>query len=114
MPIGSDDPTLQMRLKGVLEAATKPISYGRLARDLDVPGPGAIARVTNALEALMQDDAAAGRPFLASMCEGKLLDGLPALGFFQMAASLGRYSGSSTGPDAVAFVMQQRAMLGRG
>jgi len=111
MEIDSDSLVLQLRLKKMLEATLKPIPYGILARDLNVPGPGAIARVTQALEALMQDDAAAGRPFLAAMCEGKLSGGLPALGFFQMAASLGRYSGSPTGENAVAFVAAQRDML---
>lgn len=114
MAVAEDDLALQARLRQVLQDAGKPISYGALARDLDVPGPGAIARVTAALEAMMRDDLAQGRPFLAAMCEGKLSGGLPALGFFQMAAALGRYSGPDTGPEATAFVMQQRGLLGRG
>lgn len=105
------DLILQMQLKGALEGAVKPISYGALARDLNVPGPGAIARVTGALEALMRDDAAADRPFLAVMCESKLSGGMPALGFFQMATALGRYMGPATGAQAAAFVAEQRALL---
>lgn len=108
------DLLLQMQLKRVLEVANNPLSYGALARALNVPGPGAIARVTGALEALMRDDAAANRPFLAAMCEGKLSGGMPALGFFQMAAALGRYMGPATGPEAAAFVAAQRALLARG
>jgi hypothetical protein len=114
MTLGQANLELQMRLRDELASSTKPISYGTLARDLDVPGPGAIARVTAALEALMREDSAAGRPFIAAMCEGKLSGGLPALGFFLMAAELGRYHGPHTGADAVAFVEAERAkLLGR-
>ena len=114
MAVCDDGLDLQARIKRVLLAIRYPISYGALARDLDVQGPGAIARVTCALEALMQDDAAAGRPFLAAMCEGKVSAGMPALGFFQRAAALGRYMGPATGPEAAAFVAEQRALLARG
>ncbi len=114
MTIGQADLELQLRLRDVLTKTKNPISYGSLARDLHVPSPGAIARVTAALEATMREDAAAGRPFLAVMCEGKLSGGLPALGFFLMAAELGRYHGPHTGADAVAFVAAERAsLLGR-
>lgn len=101
----------QARIKRILLESTYPISYGALARELNVPGPGAIARVTAALDAMMKDDMAAGEPFIAAMCEGKLSGGMPALGFFQMAATLGRYRGPPTGPDAAAFVAQERALL---
>lgn len=112
MAVGADDLALQADLARLLQAAGNPISYGDLARDLHVAAPGAIGRVTSALEAIMRADAAAGRPFLAAMCKGKVTDGLPARGFFMMAAALGRYSGPATGPEAVAFVMNERALLG--
>lgn len=111
MAHGEDDLALQSSLRQVLQNAGSPISYGALARDLDVPGPGAIARVTAALEAMMRDDLAAGRPFVAAMCAGKVSDGMPALGFFQMAATLGRYTGPATGPEAMAFAMKERSLL---
>ena len=104
---------LQARIKRVLLEAGYPFSYGALARVLDVTGPGAIARITGALERMMQDDMAAGRPFVAALCEGKLSGGLPARGFFEMAAALGRYTGPADGPEATDFVMQQRALLAR-
>ena len=113
MAVGENDLALQARLRHALQHAGNPISYGALARDLHVTGPGAIARVTTALEAMMRNDMAAGRPFLAAMCEGKLSGGMPALGFFQMAVALGRYDGPSDGPEAIDFVMQQRALLAR-
>ena len=111
MPGSDADIDLSARLKSVLVYAENPLSYGTLARDLKVTGPGAIARITTALEGLMRDDAAAGRPFLAAMCEGKLSGGLPALGFFQLASALGRYAGPATGPEAAAFVKSQRDVL---
>jgi hypothetical protein len=111
MASDGDDLTLQARIRLALENSDKPISYGALARDLNVEGPGSIARVTSALEAMMREDAAAGKPFWAAMCEGKLTGGLPALGFFQMARALGRYDGPETGPEAAAFVMRERALL---
>ena len=113
MAIGEDDLAFQARLRQVLQNAGQPISYGALARDLKVPGPGAIARVTGALEAMMREDMEAGRPFVASICAGKLSGGMPAIGFFQMAAALGRYTGPTAGPEALAFVNGQRALLAK-
>ena len=113
MAINDLEVQMQAQLRTALQIVENPISYGALARNLDVPGPGAIARVTRALEALMREDSAAGRPFLAAMCEGRLSGGMPARGFFEMAAELGRYTGPATGPEAVAFVRQQRALLRR-
>lgn len=87
------------------------ISYGALARRLAVPGPGSIHRLTGALEVLMAEDAAAGRPFRAALCEGKLRGGLPAPGFFEAARRLGRFSGPLDGPQAEAFVADERGAL---
>jgi hypothetical protein len=83
------------------------IAYGALARQLGLTVPGSIATLTDALERLMAEDAAAGRPFRASLCEGRLDRGLPAPGFFAAAARLGR----DPGPDPAAFVAAERAAL---
>lgn len=93
----------------LLAAQNQTISYGALARDLGIPGPGAIAKLTAALEALMQADAAAGRPFLAAVCAARLGQGLPAQGFFDTARALGR----DIGADAAVFVAAERAALQR-
>ena len=87
------------------------ITYGELARDLGIVGPGTIARLTKALEATMADDWAAGRPFRAALCVGRLSGGLPAPGFFHTARALGRYLGSPDGPEAEAFVRAERSAL---
>jgi hypothetical protein len=87
------------------------ISYGALARRLAIAGPGSIHRLTGALEALMAEDAAADRPFRAALCEGKLRGGRPAPGFFEAARRLGRFSGPLDGPEAEAFVADERGAL---
>ncbi|MCE2747839.1 MAG: hypothetical protein LW715_03365 [Rhodobacter sp.] len=87
------------------------ISYGALARRLAIPGPGSITTLTGALEALMAEDAAADRPFRAALCEGKLRGGLPAPGFFEAARRLGRFAGPLDGPEAEAFVADERGAL---
>ncbi|MES2434542.1 MAG: hypothetical protein V4586_12040 [Pseudomonadota bacterium] len=90
-----------------LAALQQTITYGALARDLAIPGPGAIAKLTQALEILMEIDAAAGQPLRAALCAGRLAQGLPAAGFFEKAASLGYILGDN--PEA--FVQQHRLML---
>ena len=90
-----------------LAARGQTITYGALARELAIPGPGSIAKLTAMLEALMEEDAAQGRPFRAALCSGKLAGGLPAQGFFEKADALGCYDGT----DPVAFCAGQRARL---
>lgn len=82
------------------------ISYGALARQLVVPGPGSIAKLTAALEAMMVEDAALGRPLRAALCHARGSD-LPAKGFFEAAQALGCFNGA----DAAAFVAAERAAL---
>ena len=87
------------------------MGYGELARQLAIPAPGSIAKLTTALEALMVEDAAAGQPFRAALCTGRLTGGLPAAGFFLKARDLGRYDGPVEGPQAVAYVAAERAAI---
>ncbi|WP_374643766.1 hypothetical protein [Tabrizicola sp.] len=77
---------LEARL-AALAAAGETIAYGALARDLGLR----MADLTRDLEALMEADAAAGRPFRAALLRQRLSpEGLPAPGFFLKAAALGR------------------------
>lgn len=78
------------------------VTYGALAREMGCR----VQDLTAALEAMMEEDAQAGRPLRAALCEGRLSDGLPAQGFFLKAASLG-FDLS----DPVAFVADHRAGL---
>ena len=86
----------------ILAGRGQTITYGALARDLG----WRIAELTAALEALMEDDARAGRPLRAALCEGRLAAGQPAQGFFLKAAELGFDT-----QDPAGFVADQRARL---
>lgn len=94
---------LDARLRG-LAARGETVTYGALARDLGVR----MGDLTAALETTMAEDAAAGRPFRAAVCSGRLSAGLPARGFFEAAAALGRF-----GPDddPAAFAQAERTAL---
>ena len=98
--------TLTRRLRAHLQAlATRrlPITYREAAKGLLLLPPNTIHQVTEALEQIMAEDAAADRPFIAAMVISKWRDGLPAPGFFDCAARLGRFTGDATGPDARVF-----------
>lgn len=82
---------------------TTPITYQTLARALDLRPPNTIHQVTAALEFLMEEDAAAGRPLIAALVVSKAQGGLPAPGFFNAAQRLGRFGGDASGPEAPAF-----------
>lgn len=89
-------------LKGIAYQA-EPITYQALARELQLAPPNTIRQLTKALELLMQEDTARGHPFITALVIGKSHGGLPAPGFFQMAAQLKQYDGDMTQPDMVAY-----------
>ena len=94
---------LESRL-AALAAAGETATYGALARELGMR----MAELTAALEALMEEDAALGRPFRAVLVHARG-GSLPARGFFDKAAELG-YDTS----DAAAFVALHRRRLSCG
>jgi hypothetical protein len=81
----------------------KPTTYKELADRLGLEPPQTIHRVGEALETLMEDDVAAGRPMLAALCVSKMWSGIPGRGFFLKAQVLGTFSGDPTGREAPAF-----------
>lgn len=95
-----------MRLEdrlAALAAAGETIAYGTLARDLGLR----MGELTAALETLMEEDAALGRPFRAAVLRQRLSpDCLPAPGFFQKAADLG-----ADVADPAGFAADQRRRL---
>ena len=98
--------TLARQLRALLQARVAqrlPITYQEAAKGLLLASPNAIHQITTALEQLMAEDAAAGRPLIAAMVISKARTGLPALGFFACAERLGRFTGEATGPDAGVF-----------
>jgi hypothetical protein len=70
----------------------KTITYAALAQRLGLKPPQTIHRLAQALERLMCEDAAAGRPLLAALCTSKARPGLPGPGFFLKARMLGLHS----------------------
>lgn len=72
-------------------ASALPMTYQQVANTLGLTPPGTIARVTQALEQLMEEDVAAGRPMIAALVISRRGEGLPASGFFEKAVSLGRF-----------------------
>jgi len=94
--------TLRKALTDQAKAGTT-ISYAALAQRLGLQPPQTIHRLTQGLERLMEEDAAAGRPMLAALCVSKTRPGLPGPGFFLKAQTLGVFSGDPAGLDASAF-----------
>ena len=83
--------------------AGAPVVYGELARRLKLQPPHSIHRLTEALERLMEEDAAAGRPLLSALAASKTRRGQPGPGFFLKARQLGIFLGEPDGPEADAF-----------
>ncbi len=86
-----------------MAAAGLTITYGGLARLLELSPPNTIHQITVALERLMEEDAGAGRPFIAALVISKARGGLPAMGFFDWARRLGRFTGDPNGVEARSF-----------
>lgn len=84
------------------------LTYAQAAEAMGFRPPGAIARLTGLLEALMAEDASAGRPFVAVAVVSARRGFVPAPGFFDMARSLGRLAGHG---DPAAFLEAERAAL---
>src|SRR5215470_2521220 len=94
------------RARAFLESVAKRrilITYQELANALQILPPHSIHRVTEALERLMEEDAAANRPFIAALAISKARGGLPAPGFFDCARRLSRFAGDPDGQDAWSF-----------
>lgn len=89
-PADSDlAPRLRELLRG-LPNERLPITYQQAAEALGLSPPGTIQRVARALEALMREDVAAGRPMIAALVVSRRGD-LPRQGFFELAVALGRF-----------------------
>jgi len=110
-PTNAGDPpnpnhTLAGQLRRYLQTLAAlgiPMTYRDISKAMLLSPPHTIHQVTEALEQLMAEDAAAESPFIAAMVVSKWRDGLPAPGFFDCAARLGRFTGDATGPDARVF-----------
>ena len=68
-----------------------PMTYQHVASALGLTPSRTIARVAQALEQLMDEDVAAGRPMIAALVISRRGDDIPATGFFEKAVALGRF-----------------------
>lgn len=69
------------------------ITYQELAAAMQLEPPNTIHQLTNALEALMREDAAASQPLLAALVLSRRPPHLPQTGFFELAQELRRFDG---------------------
>jgi hypothetical protein len=98
-------PALAQRVRTYLQriaVGAKPITYKALADALTLTPPNTIHQVTQALEHLMGEDAANGRPFIAALVISRARSGLPGPGFFDVAQQVGRFDGDLSGPEPAA------------
>ena len=79
------------------------VAYRELATRRDLSPPNTIHQITVALERLMEEDAEAGRLFIAALVISKARGGLPAIGFFEHASDLGRFTGDPNELEAWSF-----------
>jgi hypothetical protein len=84
------------------------IGYSQAAQAMGYGPPHSIARLTSVLEALMEEDAAARLPFLAAVVVSPRRGLIPAPGFFQTAARLGRPQALT---DPAGFLAAERVAL---
>jgi hypothetical protein len=87
-----------------------PITYQQAANALGLSPPRTIQRVAQALEQLMREDAAAQKPFIATLVISRSGKGLPAAGFFELAVELGRYPASLSQQEAFYYSERQQAI----
>lgn len=81
---GNAPETLARRLRTHLQVVAKqrvPITYQEAVNAVRLTAPNTIHQVTDALEHLMAEDPASGRPFIAAIVISKARGGLPAPGF---------------------------------
>ncbi|MBP6999952.1 hypothetical protein [Amaricoccus sp.] len=86
------------------------VTYHQAARGVGLAPPHVIHSVSQLLEALMEEDAAASVPFIAALVVSRARQGLPALGFYETAARLGRFAGDPFGEEAVAYHAAELAL----
>jgi hypothetical protein len=109
----ADPPSDRARLRANLRmvaALDATITYHEAARSIGLTPPHVIHSVSRLLEGLMEEDAAAGHPFIAALVVSRARDGLPAPGFFQTAARLGRFSGDPWSDEAMAWHAAELAL----
>jgi hypothetical protein len=109
------DADLQGALRQYLEAVARrapgTASYREALTALDIRPPRSVQKLTQALEASMTEDAAAGRALRAAVIVSGHGPALPRPGFFAHARAIGRYDGPDAGEAAARFHARELAAL---
>jgi hypothetical protein len=102
----------QVRSELMRQAGSRrPTTYKELAVRLCLVPPQTIHRVAEALEQLMEEDFAAGRPMLSALCVSRSGSNLPVQGFFLRARELGAFFGDPNGTEAGMFHRDELARV---
>lgn len=110
--MGSSDISTQMRkLLHDFAGLGETVTYQGVASAMGFVPPNTIHQVTTVLESLMADDVARNRPMIAAIVVRKGAVGMPARGFFDKAAELGRFEGGPMGDAAEAFYRAEFAAV---
>src|SRR5260370_7875691 len=94
------------RVRAFLENVAKrqtPITYQELTKALHISPPHSIHRVTEALEHLMEEDAAADHPFIPALVISRARGALPAPGSFNSAQRLPPFAADPEQHDPTTF-----------
>lgn len=113
VPPEPEGPPPRARLRANLRmvaALGATITYHDAARGIGLTPPYVIHSVATLLEELMDEDAAEGHPFIAAMVTSRIRDGVPAPGFFEAAARLGRFRGDPWSAEAMAWHAAELAL----
>ncbi|MGM0825056.1 MAG: hypothetical protein ACQEUY_10075 [Pseudomonadota bacterium] len=94
-------------------SAELPMTYQQVAKALGLEPPRTIQRVAQAIEQLMEEDVAAGRPMISALVVSRR-DDLPAEGFFEHAVALGRFPADPAQYKALYITERERALSFRG
>lgn len=87
-----------------------PMTYQQVATALTLTPPRTIAQVTHALEQLMREDAAQQKPFISALVVSRRGEGLPGVGFFELAVALGRFPADTADHKTAYQAEFQRAL----
>lgn len=86
------------------------MTYHDAARSIGLEPPHVIHSVTTLLEELMQEDVESGHPMISALVISRSGSGIPAQGFFEAAARLGRFKGEPWSEEALAFHAAELAL----
>ena len=79
----------------------KLITYGNLAREVNIPPPNTIKKLTSWLEDITLEQSRLKKPLISALVVSKSDGLLPARGFFLFCKKIGIYNGKEMGDEAL-------------